>query len=293
MDIEDIRFFLMLARGQTLTDAAEGLRLPKSSASRGLARLEQELGVALLYRTSRKLILTDAGAQFVGHATRIVEQSDEAEATLDGLKKMPSGLLKVTAAVNPGQFLIAPLIHLFLDKHPQIALSLTLTSEKIDPISSGVDVAIRTDALENSSLIARRLGSAQLGLFSSAKYLALRGEPRTPEDLPTHTVLDLSGSSGVWDISNEARSARIEVVPRVWVNDTTTVKSVLVSGFGIGWLPTYMCREEVKDGRLVRILRDWTRADRDVHALFVHHRTISPKVRAFVDFIAEHFDLGE
>jgi DNA-binding transcriptional LysR family regulator len=293
MQLEDLRLFLIVTSGGTLTEAAREVELPKSSASRSIARLEKEVGMALLYRTNRKIALTEAGQRLLEYAIQIVEQWQEAGAALDELRKTPTGVLKVAAPVNPGQFLIAPLIRPFLERYAGIRLSLTLTSDKIDPITSGMDIVIRTGDLEDSRLMAKRLGVTRLGLFASPDWLKTHGSPLSPRSLPAHTLLDIAGSSGKWKISSKSQSMELTVTPRAWVNDTTTIKTILVSGFGLGWLPTYMCREELKDGRLVRVLDDWTRGAREFHALFVRHKMISPKVRAFIDFIAQNLVVPE
>ncbi|MGC1305029.1 MAG: LysR family transcriptional regulator [Caulobacteraceae bacterium] len=289
MDLQDLRLFVMVAGAGTLSGAAEELQLPKSSASRSIAGLEQELGIALLYRTNRRIGLTEAGSRFLDYAIGILEQWTEAGAALDQMRDAPVGILRVAAPVNPGQFLIAPLVRPFLERYPSIRLSLTLTSEKVDPIVSGMDIAIRAGALEDSRLIAKRLGVTRLGLFASPAYLAGAGQIDRPQDLLRLTLLDIAGSDGHWSLSNADEALQLRVEPRIWVNDTTTIKTILTSGFGVGWLPTYMVRDEIAEGLLVRVLPNWTRGDREFHALFVHHRIISPKVRAFVDFISDSF----
>jgi DNA-binding transcriptional LysR family regulator len=291
MDMEDIVLFLKVSRGQTLTEAAEQLRVPKSSASRSISRLEQELGIALLYRTNRKIVLTEAGERFVEYAKEIVRQDKEARAALDELKATPTGLLRVSAPVNPGQFLIAPLIGPFLKQYSEIKLNLTLTSEKIHLASSDIDVAIHFSELEDSQLLLRPLGATRLGLFASPSYISQHGEPSEPEELPQHILLDISNPSRTWNLSGPPGTVSVTVTPRCSVNDTTTIKSIVLSGFGIAWLPTYMCRQELVDGSLLRILAGWSRGERQFHALFMNHRTVSPKVRAFVDFIAAHFNI--
>ncbi|MCC8952761.1 LysR family transcriptional regulator [Bradyrhizobium sp. Pear77] len=292
MDMEDIHLFLMISRAQTLTEAAEGLHVPKSSASRSIARLEQELGIALLYRTNRRIALTEAGERFVEYATEIVRQGKEARAALDELKATPTGLLRVSAPVNPGQFLIGPLIGPFLGLYPEIRIDLTLTSEKLDLVGSNIDVAIHFSELEDSQLLLKPLGLTHLGLFASPAYINQYGEPSGPEELPRHILLDISTSPGTWHLTGPGNAVSVNVAPRFSSNDTATIKTIILSGFGIGWLPTYMCRQEMANGSLLHIMSDWSRGDRKFYALFMNHRTVSPKIRAFVDFIAMRFDVN-
>lgn len=291
MQIEDLRLFVLTARLTNLTEAARRLNVAKSSASRSLARLEEEIGLSLLYRSNRRILLTEAGTLFFDHARTMLEQLDEAESALDELRRAPSGVLRVSVPVNPGQFLIAPLIGPFLQSNPAVDLRLTLTSESIEPLTGEVDIAIRTGELKDSSLLARRLGVAHLGLYASPQYLAAKGTPLEPADLDRYMLVDLSDRGDSWTLSDGGRRIEVPVRPRLLVNDTTVIKAMLVSGHGLGWLPGYMCQEEVAAGLLVRVLPAWSRGSRDIHAVFACHRLISPKVRAFIDFLAEHLDL--
>jgi len=288
MEFEDLRLFVATARLANLTEAARQLHLPKSSASRSIARLEQTLGISLLYRSNRKILLTEAGRLFYDFAGAILDKFEEASSVLDELKRTPRGVLKVVSPVNPGQFLIAPLIGRFLERYPDIDVSLTLSSESIEPLTGDVDIAIRTGELKDSSLIARRLGIARLGLYASPAFIAAHGVPQTPEDLARFALVDLADRGDVWRLKSGSKTIDVPAHSRLLVNDTTLIKMVVVSGFGLGWLPTYMCQEEIKAGLLVEVLTDWSRGEREVHALFASHKLISPKVRAFIDFIAEN-----
>jgi DNA-binding transcriptional LysR family regulator len=288
MELADLRLFVAIARIGNLTEAARHLHLAKSSASRSLTRLEEDLGISLIYRSNRKVLLTEAGELFCDHAVAILAEYDEATSSLDELRRSPRGMLKVSAPVNPGQFLIAPLLGRFLERYPEIDITLLLTGEAIEPLTADVDVAIRTGDLRDSSLMARRLGVAHLGLYASTAYLAVHGRPHEPEDLVRHALVDIAERGDAWPLTSPSRKVDIPVRPRMLVNDTTVIKTVVLSGFGIGWLPTYMGEAEVRRGLLERVLVEWSRGAREVHAVFASHRLISPKVRAFIDFLAEH-----
>lgn len=291
MELNDLRLFVLTAKLQNLSDAAKRLQLPKSSASRAIARLEEQLGVSLLYRSNRKILLTEAGEKFRDHAHAVIDRLDEAGSEMDELRQTPRGLVKVSAPVNPGQFLIAPIIGRFLALYPQIDVELTLTGDAVEPFVGDIDVAIRTGDLRDSSLLSRKLGVAHLGLYASPAYLAANGRPEAPEDLVDHMLIDISERGEAWTLNSPARVATIPVHCRLLVNDTTMIKTVLLSGHGIGWLPTYMGDPEVQRGILQRILVDWSRGERVIHALFTSHRLISPKVRCFIDFIADNLSI--
>ncbi len=174
----------------------------------------------------------------------------------------------------------------FLERFPKIDVVLTLTGEAIDPLTGAVDIAIRTGELKDSSLLARRLGVAHLGLYASPTYLAVHGRPMSPDELAGHALIDISERGDTWSLTREGRTATVPATCRMLVNDTTTIRTVLLSGFGLGWLPTYMATAEIRKGLLERVLVDWSRGAREVHALFASHRLISPKVRTFIDFMA-------
>lgn len=288
MEIDDLRLFVTTVHTGNLTEAARHLHLPKSSASRSIVRLEEAVGISLLYRSNRKIMLTEAGAQFLEHATAILERWDEAKSGLEQLRQSPHGTLRVSAPVNPGQFLIAPLIGRFLDLYPDVDIQLTLTGEAIDPLTGAVDIAIRTGELKDSSLLARRLGVAHLGLYASPNYLAAHGTPLEPEDIVGHSLVDIAERGETWALTNCGRVVTVPSHCRLLVNDTTIIRTVVLSGFAMGWLPTYMAEDEVRKGLIERVLTDWSRGTREVHALFASHRLISPKVRVFIDFMAEN-----
>lgn len=291
MDVEGLRLFVLTARLRNLTHAARQLNVAKSSASRSLARLEEALSLSLLYRSNRRILLTEAGKVFYEHASAMLAQMDAAASALDQLRQSPSGLLRVVVPVNPGQFLIAPLIGGFLERYADINLRLTLTSESIEPLTGEVDIAIRTGELKDSSLLARRLGIAHLYLYASPHYLAAHGAPGHPLDLSRYMLIDIQDRGETWALSDGREQIEIPVKPRLLVNDTTVIKAMLTSGHGLGWLPSYMCQDEVAAGLLIRVLPQWSRGSREIHAVFAGHRLISPKVRAFIDFLAEHLDL--
>lgn len=288
MEIEDLRLFVMTVRSGNLTEAARHLDYPKSSASRRIARLEEAVGISLLYRSNRRIMLTEAGARFLNDARAILERWDEAKSGLEELRQSPHGTLRVSAPVNPGQFLLAPLIGRFLELYSDVDVQLTLTGDAIDPLTGAVDIAIRTGELKDSSLLARRMGVAHLGLYATPGYLAAHGIPGDPHDLVGHALVDIAERGEAWVLSHAERTVTVPAPCRLLVNDTTIIRTVLLSGFGLGWLPTYMAEEEVRNGVLQRVLPNWSRGAREVHALFASHRLISPKVRVFVDFLADN-----
>lgn len=294
MELVDLRVFAKISELMSLSATANVLGMPKSSVSRSLTRLEKHLGVALLYRTNRKLALTDTGLQFAEDARRILSDVEEAEQKVGQIRQTPRGLLRVSAPVTPGQWMIAPLVAEYLMRYPEMNVALTLTSHKVAPMAEEIDVVIRTGDLEDSRLAARRLGTVALKLVATPDYLKAHGMPQVPGDLAGHALLDIFAGDVEWRMDKDAETASVLVHTRFSANDTSTIRAVVLRGGGIGWLPDYLCQEDLAAGTLVHVLPGWGRGKRDIHAVFPQHRTVTPKVRSFVDFLCERFaDLGQ
>jgi DNA-binding transcriptional LysR family regulator len=289
IELLDIRVFAKLSELASISEVARILGMPKSSVSRSLSRLEEHLGVALMMRSNRKLVLTETGLLFAGSAGRILNEVEEAEAKVGQVRVVPHGLLRVSSPVTPGQFMIAPLVPEYLAAYPEVQVSLALTSNKIEPLADEVDVVIRTGDLEDSRLVARRLGRVRLMLVSTPAYLHKAATPQSPDELATHFLLDIAEGPCEWRLRRGGELVQVPVQPRFFANDTSTIRTVVLAGAGMAWLPDYLCREDVAQGRLVHVLPDWDRGERDIHAVFPGHRTLSPKVRSFIDFLAARF----
>ncbi len=290
IELIDIRVFSKLSELMSFSSVARVLAMPKSSVSRSLTRLEEHLGVALIIRSNRKVALTDTGLLFAESAKKILDEVEEAEEKVGQVRLTPRGLLRVSSPVTPGQFMIAPLVPEYLATYPDVQVSLELTSSKMEPLTDEMDVVIRTGALEDSRLIAKRLGSARLVLVSTPAYLRKSGTPESPADLPAHFLLDIADGPCEWRLRRGEESSSIAVHPRFFANDTSTLRTVLLAGSGLAWLPDYLCHQDIAEGRLVRVMLDWERGEREINAVFPRHRTLSPKVRSFVDFLARHFN---
>ncbi len=289
VELRDVWVFVKAAELRSLSAAATALRLPKSTASRSLARLEETLGVVLLRRDRRRLALTEPGALFHGHALQILGEVERAETVLSHARGVPRGLLRVTAPFTLGRAFVAPLLPEFLERHPEIRISLELASRGVDLLGSEVDVAIRVGPLEDSRLRARKLGIAELWLCASPAYLERHPAPLAPPDLEQHEVLDASGSDGsrLWSLVGPAGAVNVRVVPRLEVNDASVLRVAALAGMGLAWIPDFLCHADLAAGRLRRVLPDWSRDTPEIHAVFPGGRALTPKVSAFVEFLGE------
>jgi DNA-binding transcriptional LysR family regulator len=180
----------------------------------------------------------------------------------------------------------------FLERYPQVRVSLELTSRRVDILEEGVDVAVRIGSLPDSALLARRLGTSRSSLLASPVYLARHPPPRAPADLASHTAVDLQlgGDTGrrTWRMARAGdEAAEVEVEPRLLVNDPGVIRLAVLGGAGVGWLPIFLCADDLAAGRLVEVLPGWRRPGPDIHAVFPGQRggAPSPAVRVFVDFL--------
>lgn len=292
-ELKDLRIFVKVAERGSLSGAASALRLPKSTTSRALARLEEAAGAPLLRRNGRGVALSETGLLLQLHALRILREVEQAEAAVSRARGAPRGLLRVSAPFTFGRAFVAPLVPEFLALHPEIRLELELAPGGVVAPGANVDVAVRPGPLDDSSLRARKLGRAELWLCASPDYLAAHPGPETPADLAAHDLLDWAGPDGErsWTLTCGERSATVRLTPRLGVNDASVLRMAALAGTGMAWLPDFLVHADVATGCLRRFLPGWQRDTPEVHALFPGGRTLSAKVRAFVDFLSEHLEI--
>jgi len=289
LDLSDLRVFARIADQGSLSAAARALRAPKSSVSRSLARLEEQLGQALIERTGRQARLTDAGRLLLPHALRLLGDAEEAEAALGAFAGVPRGNLRINAPYVFSQYLVAPMLPAFLTRYPEVRVLLEVSDRPIDVRGEEADVVIRVGQLADSSLIARKLLDIEMWVCASPAYLARAGHPGHPADLAGHALLTWTDRVTDWDFRcDDGRTGRVEVPPRTVVPEPAALRAVLAGGGGIGRLPDFVAREAVQHGDLVRLLPEWTGDVIPAHALYPSHRSLSAKVRVFIDALGAH-----
>ena len=277
----------------SLSSAARSMDAPKSSTSRSVARLESEVGTVLLERSVRGLRPTDAGNLFVLHARRILAEIDEAHAALDGLVGVPKGTLRINAAVTFAAGLIAPMLPAFLARYPEVRVVLETENRVIDLARDEADIAIRIGRLEDSELRARRLGSIELWPCASPTYLAEFGEPTAPAVLAKHRLFGWFDGPNEWMFTNpEGHRETVQLPSGTVVPEPIVFQEMLVRGIGIGRLPDFLARPLVLSGKLVRILPLWGSETTEAHALYPSHRSLSTKVRVFIDELVASLETG-
>lgn len=289
-DLEDLRFFSRVAELGSVSGAARALRKPKSSVSRSLARLEEVAGSYLIERSTRHLRLTDAGRVLQRHAQRILDDVAEAQTALIGLTGVPRGTLRVSVPFTFAAGPLAPMLPTFLARYPEVRVVLTIDNRIIDLLADDFDVAIRIGPLRDSELVARRLATIALWTCASPAYLAMRGTPATVEDLQGHTLIARIDRPSVWRFKTPSGAIEeFKFAPGTVVPEPAVLKTLLIGDAGIGRLPDFDAREAVANGRLVRVLPEQDCDFVDAHALYPSHRSLSAKVRVFIDAMVAHF----
>ncbi|MBC7801012.1 MAG: LysR family transcriptional regulator, partial [Gemmatimonadaceae bacterium] len=276
IDLNDLRVFATVAALLNFSAASRSLGMPKSSVSRSIARLETTLGTRLLQRTTRDVALTEFGAALQERCVDILARLDD---TIDYVGSLgtgsPRGVLKVSAGIGFGINVLSGVLPQFLERYPDVQVSLELTSRSVDLVAESVDVAIRLGPMPDSQLVAKRLGSMPRYLCAAPKYLERRGWPRILEDLHDHDAVEMPGVDGRprrWTFSGDGEARTIEVRPRLTVNEALTIHRLVVNGVGIGCLSGYLCAPDLGTGQIVRLLPEWAMPALEVSVVFPSHR---------------------
>ncbi|MDV2964732.1 LysR family transcriptional regulator [Nitratireductor aquimarinus] len=270
--------------------AARRLRLSPAAVSKNIRELEAHLAVRLINRTTRRMSLTEAGALYHRRIAGILDDLEDADATLGPLQQEPRGLLRVSAPMATSLVALSPAIPQFLERYPEITLDLRLDDRRVNIIEDGFDLAIRgSDRLENSSLIARKLLVLDHVLCCAPAYLERAGPLETPEDLRHHECVQfsLSGHADEWTFHRAGRSVTVPVNGRYKVTSSLAVRDALLAGFGVSMTPRLYVREHLAAGALVPLIPDWTPMDTTLYAIYPSARHVQAKVRAFLDFLVE------
>jgi DNA-binding transcriptional LysR family regulator len=288
LDIGALITFVTVTETGSFSTAAQQLGQTPSGVSRTVSRLEKELGMTLMHRTTRRLDLTAEGAWLLERARRVLAELADTEAQAAARRGHPAGLVRVNAATPALDHLVAPLAADFLDEYPQVSLELTSGETIVDLIEEKVDVAIRIGILPDSSLNARLLGRSRVRVLAAPAYLERHGRPQTPADLARHRLLGFTApaSLNTWplrDGSQEGVLAR----PQVTASSGETLRHLALGGAGIASLSDFLTGADVASGRLVPLLEDaalpWTQP---VWAVFYKQGALAPRVAALVEFLA-------
>ena len=270
----------------SLSAVARELGIGQPNVSRHLASLEAQLGMRLMHRSTRKLTLTPEGERYYAEVRPALDALGEAESNARG-EDRPSGLLRVSCPVALARYKILPLVKPFLEQFPEIELDLQIGDRMVDLVEDGVDVAIRVGDLRDSSLRARRIGTARRICVASIDYLAAHGTPQTPLDLPRHNcvLFSLLATGQVWPFER----APIQVSGRFRVNSPEGVRAAVLDGLGIGLMPCWLFADEIAAGKIRVLMPDWPVPSLPIHALYPEKRLLPRRARVLMDLLAAAF----
>ena len=292
-DLNDMLYFAEVAERGGFAAASRHLEIPKSKLSRRVAELESRLGVRLLHRTTRKLSLTDVGEHYLRHCLAMRDAAEAASEAVEQVQIEPRGTVRVACPVTLAQSTVGPILPFFMARHPHVRVDLRVSNRAVDLVEEGFDVALRVrPAPEDSrSLVVKHLGLTRGVLAASPELLARQGRPSTPEDLQRMDTVAMSAVDGKSTMQLRGpgdQGYALVHTPRLVVDDLLTVKFAVLQGVGMGFLPDYMCRAEMADGRLVHALPGWSPPSGVVHAVYPTRRGMVPAVRRFLDFLGEY-----
>ena len=289
-DLADLRAFARIADLGSISGAARALRMPKSSVSRALVRLEEAVGAVLVERSTRHLRLTDAGLLLQRHARRILDDVGEAENAIGGLIGHPQGDLRVSVPFTFAAGPLAKVLPRLLSTYPDVRVLLTIDNRVVDLLAEEYDVAIRIGPLADSDLIARSITTFELFPCASPGYLRERRSITVPADLKDHTLIGHRASRESWPfVSTKGIKSDVEIETRTVVPEPDVARTMLIAGAGIGILPDFHAVDLIAAGALERVLPDHRHRAVDVHALYPSHRSLSAKVRVFIDALVADF----
>ena len=273
------------------TAAAQALDVSRPMASKYVQRLEDELGVRLLNRTTRRVSLTQAGRGFYLKCQNIFADIDHAMAEASNLQITPRGNLRINAPISFGRDHLMSAIASFQNTYPEISVDLTLNDRLVDIVDEGFDLAIRIGRLRDSSLIARHLAPCQLIACAAPSYIEQHGTPQQPSDLAAHNCLiyTYSQESGQWTFEKDGKKEKIAVSGDFRANFGEAVVAAAIAGRGIVVDPSFIVGPFIRSGKLVPILTNWSTFPLGIYAVYPQARLLPLKVRVFIDFLADQF----
>ncbi|CTQ53641.1 D-malate degradation protein R [Roseibium album] len=286
---ECMRAFVAVVETGSFTKAGEKLATSKTLASKKVQALENHLGSRLLNRTTRSLSLTESGRLFHDRCLQVLDDLDELEALMQNQVAEPRGKLNITAPSTFGEMYVAPLMPKFRQRHPDVTIDLSLTDRHVDLVDEGFDVAVRIGELPSSGLIARKLAPAPVHVCATPAYLEKHGRPTHPNDLLQHQcVIDSNFRNGTsWPFREGENRFSVSVKGVLSANSARAVKAYVLADTGLALCPSYVALEELQNGLLEPVLTEFNSFDLNVYALYNSKRNLAPKVRAFVDFLAQ------
>ncbi|MAG81973.1 MAG: LysR family transcriptional regulator [Limnobacter sp.] len=299
MDLNDLYYFAKVVEHQGFSAAARALGVPKSKISRRIAELEKRLNTQLLYRSTRKLHITEIGKTYYQHCKAMLIEAESAQELIEQNHSEPRGLIRMTCPIALLHAHIGDMLAEFLVKHPQVTVHMEASNRRVDVVAEGVDLAIRVRPLplDSSDLVLKVLSDRGLCLVASPCLINKKGLPTNPNDLIDWPSLGLGQTQGQVQTSFEwclthASGERIVIPhsPRLVTTDMVALRASAMAGVGVVQLPNLMVPKQVASGELVKLLPDWSPRREIIHVVFPSRRGMLPAVRALIDFLCEKYD---
>ena len=286
VDLNDVALFVQVAEAGSFAEAARRAGVPSNTASRRIQQLEEQLGLRLFHRSTRKLTLTDAGEGFYARCAREVEALSSAAVELSEGSQMPSGKVRVAAAADFFNWFHMDWVNEFLEAYPKVRLEFILNDARADLVAEGIDVALRAGKVSEPTLVARRLGSNRAFMVASPAYIAARGVPASVDDLALHDCLAVPPPTGrtIWRLEGPDGPTEVQVMGRFYANAAHVLLKASLAGLGIVLLPEMMIAAHLSSGELVQVLPDHVVKGLDIYLVYLSRRQLPRAVSAFIEF---------
>jgi LysR family transcriptional regulator, regulator for bpeEF and oprC len=292
-DLRTLSIFVRVAERRSFVRAAADLGITQSGVSNAISRLEDQLGVRLLARTTRRVSLTDDGAAFFERCRQSLAELEEAELVLKETRLKPTGRLRVDMPVSFGRLKVVPLLGPFQAQYPDLKLVISFTDRYVDLVEEGIDVSVRFGVLQDSSLMARRLTQTQFRVVGAPDYLAKHGRPRTPDDLAGHNCLAFTlrdtRLARDWRFARDGVESTLAPQGNMSFSDGAALCDAACAGYGLAQIHGYYIDNAVTAGKLEPVLEKFRPAIDPIWLVYPQTRHLSPKVRAFIDFMTARF----
>jgi DNA-binding transcriptional LysR family regulator len=286
--IAALRAFVRVTETGSFSAVARETHASQSAVTRLVAQLEQHFDVRLFHRTTRRLSLTDDGQVLMAHARHVIESADEMETVLGRQSGAPRGLVRRGTSIAGGLFL-ATRLPVLLARHPGLSVALVMRDQNSDMVEERLDLAFRSGEIADASLVARRIGFLGRAVVASPVYLERNGAPSTPEDVATHTCLihDVGSEPEVWRFTGPEGPQSVRVSGQFIANDSQAVHRAARAGHGIALLPEIQLIDDLRAGRLFRLLEDYPSQRLPVYIVYPSRRNLAPRTRVVMDFLVE------
>jgi len=284
--------FVAVVKSGGFRGAATSMRIPRSTVSHRIARLEQDLGVRLLERTTRRLRTTDVGEAFYERCVRILADVEDAHFSVANVRQAPRGTLRVACTLLFGHLHLMPVAAAFMRKYPDVEIEIVASNRRVNLVEEGFDLAVVAMASnEDSSLVGRKLTTSEFRCFAGAGYVAARGLPAHPDELPSHRCVVYGDSrQASWRFERPGETRTLAIRGCLSVNSLVMAHLAALQNVGLTVLPSFMCRDDVGAGRLGRVLPEWIVERAEMRVVYPSNRYLAPRVRLFVDALIAGYD---